>query len=156
MADEDILTEELDAGIIDTSGGIRSTSGDFSLGTINVGTEPVVTTPDLTTPSLVVEETVETTPGVAAKPSGYTAPASDSEVTLAQVAQVRAQFINGCQSFTSIVDATQLPREIVAACIQYLKKYEGLVTGNNFYCTMDNLAALQSQLTLCQKCCSSK
>lgn len=86
-------------------------------------------------------------------------PASDDDVSLSDLVIVGRQFSGGCKTFKAVVEGSGLSDKVVMACINFMKN-NGIAplvsqTGE-FYCTMNNLSTLASQLHACVGNCQEK
>jgi DNA-binding IclR family transcriptional regulator len=77
-------------------------------------------------------------------------------VSLDNLKAVSAMFENDCQTMQQIIDGTGLDKSTVMACVKWLTD-NGLLSvskSKKFYCTIDNVSAMQNQFKMCQKCFS--
>ncbi len=156
MADEDMSTEEVELGSIDTE---ESGPEEFSVGDVVIGETIPPESPSTTSvhPALLTEFDSDVLPSASpTTKSPYVPDLPYSSASIDDLRKVEAAFADGCKSFTALTEATGLDKSTVNACIKYLKEVGRIGTSGNTYCIDNNVLALQKQLTACQKCCQGK
>jgi len=156
ILDSDVVTEEVDTGSSNTAGvsssNQTSPSQEFSFGSV-VLAKPLDQSSASNIPS-VVDETATDTTSLPVK-FAPVVPTGGDVTTLDNLTAVSSCFSDGCETLTSISQQTQLSEETVLACIKWLQS-NGLaplvVQSGKFYCSINNVAALQKQLGVCEKC----
>jgi len=156
ILDEGIITEEFST---DNSTKVSSSSTTESTQEFSFGTVPVAESLSETEEGNLVSSAEETE--VASPSTPVTLPAttaaSGDAVSLDNLKAVSAMFEKDCQTLQQIVDGTKLDKSTVMACVKWLTD-NGLLSvskSNKFYCTIDNVSAMQTQFKMCQKCFST-
>lgn len=146
--DDDVIVELIDTGLT-TVKSIDSPTEEVPVGSLAFG-EPGQSTINFPENSVVDE--VEDMNSPSHSVPVPTSVASGDEVSLDNLRAVSSMFDKGCQTFSAIVKDTGLPQSTVRACIKWLVDNGLLAVSNSFYCTLDNVSTLHSQLNVCQKC----
>lgn len=133
FVDNNVITEEFSAGVIPVA-------------------EPSPEIVDEPESSMVEEISVSTPSPVFTPSSTVSQAASDDATSLDNLRAVSSVFDSGCKEIKQIVASTGLPQPVVLACIKWLKDNGLIAVTGSFYCTIDNVYSLQSQLKSCQKC----
>lgn len=137
FVDSDVITEEFGAGVIPVAEPVEETVGEPE--------ESIADETELFSPTQEVFS-----PAPSSKSSAQAAP--DDATSLDNLRAVSSVFENGCKTLKDIVSSTGLSQSVVLACIKWLKDNELIAVSGSFYCTIDNVYSLQSQLKACQKC----
>lgn len=107
----------------------------------------------------VPSKTASIVPQITSSSDKAVSPASDDDVSLSDLVKVGRQFSGGCKTFKAVVEGSGLSDKVVMACINFMQKngIAPMVAQNGeFYCTMNNLSTLATQLKLCVGNCSEK
>lgn len=152
--DSDVITEEFDTGGTATNVASPTTvtqSKEFSFGDVPVF-ESSTSTKDLPPSPTEVGNTMEIiSPSKPSVPDKLS-PATGDMVSLDNLNSVATAFSGGCLTFQDIVDETGLDKEVVLACLNWLRNYAGYTFSGKFYCSLDNVSAMVSQIRICKKC----
>ena len=151
--DEGIITEEFSTGNSTkvSSSNTTEPTQEFSFGTVPVA-ESLSETEE-GNPVSSAEESEVASPSTPITLPATTA-ASGDMVSLDNLKAVSAMFENDCQTMQQIIDGSGLDKSTVMACVKWLTD-NGLLSvskSKKFYCTIDNVSAMQNQFKMCQKC----
>jgi len=140
--DDNIITEEIDTGS-STSKVSSSPTEEFEFGGAVVAHSPVESvSSEISSPNVASLPKIE--------------PAPDDMTSLDNLKAVSSVFESGCKTLSDLVKNTGLSQSVVIACLTWLQDNGLIAVSGSFYCTVDNVSALQSQLRVCQSCFGGK